>query len=275
MKASAKNTGQDREGIIMRQATNAIPAKRQQCIMEYLSEKRSITIREAARLCGVSEATARRDLDEMAHQSLLERTHGGAVLERGTGLEMVHDEKMKVMIPEKTRIAKAAVKLIKEGDSIFLDSGTTTLLLSGLLQGIPNLTVITYNLDIAYSVKLDKTSALIVTGGIRRDGYGSLVGPIAEDMIRGLSVDFAFLGADAISVRHGVFNSNFVELGVKRSAIACGQTRVLLSDHTKFKHKALTKVCDMDEFDVVITDNGLDQENRKLLEDKVRRLILV
>lgn len=255
--------------------TTAIPAQRHQIIIGYLTKKRSITIREAAKLCGVSEATARRDLDEMAVQGMLERTHGGAVLERGTGLEMVHDEKLKLMIPEKTRIAKAAAALIKEGDSIFLDSGTTTLMLAKQLESVPNLTVITYNLDIAYGVNLEKSSTLIVTGGIRRDGYNALMGSVAEEMIQKLSVDIVFLGADAINPEYGVFNSNFLELGVKRCSIACAQRRVLLSDHTKFKRKALTKVCEIDEFDVIITDKGLDEETRLAVEEHVPRLLLV
>ena len=85
----------------MHQTTSSMPAKRQQSIMDYLNERRSITIKEAANLCKVSEATARRDLDEMAGMGYLERTHGGAVIERGTGLERGVDEKMKLMIPEK------------------------------------------------------------------------------------------------------------------------------------------------------------------------------
>ena len=257
----------------MHQTTSSMPAKRQQSIMDYLNERRSITIKEAANLCKVSEATARRDLDEMAGMGYLERTHGGAVIERGTGLERGVDEKMKLMIPEKTKIAQKAAELIKDGCSIFLDSGTTTLLLAKTLHRFQNLTVITHNLDIAYNIKLDKTSALIVTGGIRRDGYNVLVGQIAEEMVRKLCVDIVFLGADAINPEYGVFDSNFIEIGIKRSIIASGRYRVLLSDHTKFRRKALTKVCDIDDFDVVITDAGIDEETVEILNDKAINLI--
>ena len=259
----------------MGQITNTIPAKRQQNIMEYLSVNRSITIKEAASLCQVSEATARRDLDDLSVQGLLERTHGGAVLEKGTALEMVHAEKMKVMIPEKTRIAKEAAKLIKNGCSIFLDSGTTTLLLAGLLSPFKNLTVVTHNLDIAYHIKLDKSSSLIVTGGIRRDDYGVLIGSIAEELVNKLRVDLAFLGADGVIPGSGVYNSNFLEIGIKRSIIHCGESRILLADHTKFKQRALTKVCDIEEFDMVITDQGLDEETAGLLKEGPLKLICV
>ena len=259
----------------MNQTVNTIPAKRQQNIMEYLLSRYSITIKEAAELCQVSESTARRDLDEMASQGLIERTHGGAVIERGTGLEKEYSEKMKLMIPEKTQIASAAAGLIRNGNSIFLDSGTTTLLLAKQLQMYKNLTVITHNLDIAYHVKLDQTSSLVVTGGIRRDGYNVLVGEIAEEMVNKLSVDFAFLGADAINPKWGVFDSSFLELGIKRSGIASARRRILLCDHTKFMRKALTKICDIEEFDTLITDEGVPEEAKEILTSKIKNLIIV
>ena len=177
--------------------------------------------------------------------------------------------------PEKTRIAKEAAKLIKDGYSIFLDSGTTTLLLAGQLLPFQNLTVVTHNLDIAYHAKLDKSSTLIVTGGMRRDDYGVLIGSITEELVNKLSVDFAFLGADAVNPGSGVYNSNFLEIGTKKSIINCGENRVLLTDHTKFKQRALTKICDIEEFDIIITDNGIDDETREILEEKVTRLITV
>lgn len=259
----------------MTQTTNSIPAQRQQLIADYLTAQFSITIKEAAELCNVSEATARRDIDELAAAGLLERTHGGAVLHKGTGVEEMHAEKMKVMIPEKTRIAKEAAKLIKDGDSIFLDSGTTTLMLAQQLQGFQKLTVVTNNLDIAGTTKLDTSSTMIVTGGIRRDGYSVLVGHIAEELVQKLCVDIIFLGADAISPRNGVFNTNFMEIGIKKSIVASGRKRVLISDHSKFEQKALAKVCDIEEFDTIITDDGIDSSTREILEKKIPNLIVV
>lgn len=259
----------------MTQIANSIPAGRQQLITEYMEVKFSISIKEAAELCNVSEATARRDLDDMAAAGLLERTHGGAVVHKGTGFEEYHDEKMKAMIPEKTRIAKEAVKLIKDGDSIFLDSGSTTYLLAQQLENIKKLTVVTNNLDIASSAKLDTSSTMIVTGGVRRDGYSVLVGDIAEELVRKLYVDIAFVGADAISPKSGVYNSNFMEIGIKKSIVSSGKKRVLLTDHSKFKQKALAKICDIEEFDTIITDDGIDREIKEYLEKRIPNLFVV
>ena len=255
----------------MEEINICIPAQRQQQILEYLQSKKSITIRKAAEIFMVSEATVRRDLDELASTGKIERTHGGAVIHTGTGFEWQHAEKMQEMIPEKKRIAIAAKKLIEDGDSLFLDTGTTTYLLAEELKEKKRLTVVTNNLDIAYTTELDATSTMIITGGIRRDGYSSLVGDIAADLVRKLYVDVSFIGADAVSVGNGVFN----EIGIKKSGIESGKRKVLLADSSKFSRKALAKICDLQEFDIIITDSGIDEAQLRILKEKIARVIIV
>ena len=259
----------------MEEINICIPAQRQQQILEYLQSQKSITIRKAAEIFMVSEATIRRDLDELASTGKIERTHGGAVLHTGTGFEWQHAEKMQEMIPEKKRIAIAAKKLIEDGDSLFLDTGTTTYLLAEELKEKKRLTVVTNNLDIAYTTELDATSTMIITGGIRRDGYSSLVGDIAADLVRKLYVDVSFIGADAVSVGNGVFNTNFNEIGIKKSGIESGKRKVLLADSSKFSRKALAKICDLQEFDIIITDSGIDEAQLRILKEKIARVIIV
>ena len=214
-------------------------------------------------------------MDELASTGKIERTHGGAVIHTGTGFEWQHAEKMQEMIPEKKRIAIAAKKLIEDGDSLFLDTGTTTYLLAEELKEKKRLTVVTNNLDIAYTTELDATSTMIITGGIRRDGYSSLVGDIAADLVRKLYVDVSFIGADAISVGNGVFNTNFNEIGIKKSGIESGKRKVLLADSSKFSRKALAKICDLQEFDIIITDSGIDEAQLRILKEKIARVIIV
>ena len=97
---------------------------------------------------------------------------------------------------------------------------------------------------------------------------------MAEEFIRQLYVDISFVGADAINVKNGIFNSNFMEIGIKKSMVASGKKTVLLADHSKFKQKALAKVCGLEDFDAVITDNGLDSETIKRIKAKVPNLII-
>jgi len=253
----------------------SIPAKRQQRIVSYINEKSGAQIKELSDLCHVSEATIRRDLDELAQSGQVERTHGGAMAVSSTSFERYHSEKIKLMTAEKRRIAKRAAELVKDGDSVFLDSGTTAFFLAQHLTQHRNLTIITNNLDIAYAVQVHASSTMVVTGGIRRDNYSVLVGSTTESFIKSLYVDIAFMGSDAVNPRAGVFNSNFMEIGVKQEVAKCGKRLVLITDRSKFSRRALTKVCDLSAIDVVITDKGLEEDIRELLCEQISNVILV
>lgn len=233
---------------------------RQQAILEHINNAGSAQIKELAVELGVSEATVRRDFDELAQSGLAERVHGGLVKANGTAFERYHSEKLQSMLQEKQRIARKAASLIENGDSIFLDSGTTTYFIAQNLSMLTDLTIITNNLDIALSCKFHPTSTLLVTGGVRRDNYSVLIGDVAENMLKSFFVDIAFLGCDAISLDNGVYNTNFMELGIKKQIVACGRRLVLVTDSSKFHKKALAKVCDVQELDMVITDDGLDRD---------------
>ena len=144
-----------------------------------------------------------------------------------------------------------------------------------MLSNIECLTVVTNSLDIAYSIKLGAASTMIVTGGVRRDGFSVLTGNIAEELTRGLCVDISFLGTDAIDVNSGLYNSNVSEIVMKRCILKSGRKKVLLADHSKFETKALVKVCEVEDLDVIITDGGLSSEYRETLEGKVKKIIIV
>ncbi|MBC8536660.1 DeoR/GlpR family DNA-binding transcription regulator [Feifania hominis] len=254
----------------------AIPAQRQKQILEYIKDTGSGQIRELAAYTGVSEATIRRDLDALDRAGLIERKHGGAVTQGlSTSFEQIHSEKMKLMLDEKRRIARRAAHRIKDGESVFLDSGTTSFFVGANLKHHRNLTIVTHNLQIAANIEIDRTSSVIVTGGIRRDEYSVLAGAIAEDFVRDLSVDRVILGADAVDAALGVYNSNFVEIGMKKLLVRCGRQTILTCDSSKFTGTALAKICDIGEIDTIITDTGLDEEKRRELLSSGVELILV
>ncbi len=225
-----------------------------------IGEKGVVQIAELAEICGVSLATIRRDLNELDHDGAIRRTHGGAVL-RDTGpQEQPHRKKLQMMRAEKTRIALAAAHMISDGESIFLDSGTTTMLIAKRLEHFKNLTVITNNTDIIQTIQLHTSSQLIIVGGICRQDFSVLVGPTAEDFIRNLKISKVFIGADAVDAHAGLYSSNILEVTLKQLSIRSGQTKVLVTDSTKFQIDGLMKVCGLEEFDYIITDNGLDAE---------------
>lgn len=248
---------------------------RQQKILDYINVNGSAQIRDLAQVHAVSEATIRRDFDELAQFGLIDRTHGGAVRSNSTTFERVHSEKMTLMHEEKKRVAAYAASLVKNGDSIFLDSGTTTYFIARELCYHKNLTIVTNNIDIAQSVHFDPTVSLIVTGGIRREQYSVLIGSIAEQVIRSFCVDKAFMGCDAIDAAGGIYNTNFMEIGVKQCVARCGKTTILVTDSSKFYIKALAKVCGLEEIDMIVTDSGLDEKTVQAVQKNGISMVLV
>ena len=238
-----------------------IPAERQKKMMEYIELHTSAQIHELAQEFHVSEATVRRDLDELDQQGALRRTHGGAIKrDRSTSYEHMYAEKIDLMTDEKQRIAAYAAQLVHDGDTVMIDSGTTAFFIAQALAHHENLTLITNDLYIAYQTPIHPSSTLIVTGGTRRQGRQELVGTLTENFIRDTHVDIAFVGADGVDFAAGITNANFAEVGIKRLMIASAHRSVIVVDHSKFGRVALARICDLNEGGLILTDRGLDEE---------------
>ena len=236
-----------------------IPAERQKKMMEYIEANTSAQIHELAEKFHVSEATVRRDLDDLDQQGALRRTHGGAIkVDRSTSYESMYSEKINQMIEEKHRIADFAANLVHPGDTVLIDSGTTTYFIAQALAHHESLTIITNDLYIAYQTPLHPSSILIVTGGVRRHSRQELVGTITENFIRDAHVDVAFIGVDGIDLTGGATNANFAEVGVKRLMLQSAARSVIVADHSKFGRVALARICDLKEASLLITDRGID-----------------
>ena len=238
-----------------------IPAQRQQMILDYIRKQEGANIKELASYLEVSEATVRRDLDNLAEAGEIERTHGGAVQPQEKIIEYTYDTKMELRREEKTRIAKEVAKMVKDGDNVYLGSGTTVYFVAREIASLENLTIITSNLYIAQFLPIHPTSSLIVTGGERRFDYNLMTGRLAEDFLRNIKVDISILGCDAVDV-------------IKRLAAQAARMTVLASDHSKFGKTALSKVFDLDAADYIVTDNGLDSGMEKSI-NQITNLILV
>ncbi|MFR3529836.1 MAG: DeoR/GlpR family DNA-binding transcription regulator [Lachnospiraceae bacterium] len=251
-----------------------IPAQRQQQIVEYIKKHEGANIKELAKHLGVSEATVRRDLDNLAEEGEVERTHGGAVRGQERAPEYTYDVKMELNKEEKTRIAKEAAKRVRKGDKIYLGSGTTVYFVAKEIAEIENLTIITSNLYIAQFIPVHPSSSLIVTGGERRYDYNLMAGTLTENFLRDIRVDISILGCDAIDVEFGVSDSNVSESVVKSLAAEAAGETLIVTDHSKFGKTALSKVFDLSKVDYIITDKGADEEMMEAVRQKTQ-LILV
>ena len=165
-----------------------------------------------------------------------------------------------MMLEEKHRIAEHAAQLVHPGDTVLIDSGTTTFFIAQALAHHENLTIITNDLYIAYQTPIHASSMLIVTGGTRRQGRQELVGSIPESFVRDSHVDVAFIGVDGIDLTGGVTNANFTEVGLKRLMLRSAARSVIVADHTKFGRVALARICDLREVSLLITDRGIENE---------------
>lgn len=237
-----------------------IPAQRQQQILEYIKKHEGANIKELAEHLAVSEATVRRDLDNLAENGEIERTHGGAIRGQEKVLEYTYDMKMELKRDEKMRIAKEAAKMVQKGDKIYLGSGTTVYFVAKEIADVENLTIITSNLYIAQFLPVHPSSSLIVTGGERRYDYNLMAGTLTENFLRDIRVDISILGCDAIDVEFGLSDSNVNESLVKKLAAEAARETIIVTDHSKFGKTALSKVFELSKVDYIIADEGGDTE---------------
>jgi len=240
--------------------TAMLPVQRRQ---EILNAVRAGTshVAELASAFGVSEMTVRRDLRDLEREGKLTRVHGGAISPGEPSFAEVVVERL----DQKDRIGAAAAALVADGQTIMLDIGTTTLQLARHLRG-RNVTVITSNLA-AYEELLPETTVeLVLLGGVVRRNYRSLVGVLAEDALRQLRADIAFLGASGVGDDLAVMDDTMVEVPIKRAMLASSAKAVLLADSAKLGMRGSVRICGAGELDAVVTDD----EAPAALQDELR-----
>ena len=233
-----------------------LPAERRQRILELIQHSGSATVEELAEAVGSSSSTVRRDLDRLAALSLVIRTHGGAVLPtHSTAYEKRYTEK-RILRQHENHIGKAAAEFVQEGETVILDSGSTTLEVARNLAAKKHLTIITNDLFIATEITYHPSTTVIVTGGILRPGFNVVVGSATESFLMSVHVDKSFLGGDAVDFDYGLTNATLSEASVKQLMIKAAREAYLVVDHTKFGQRALAKVADLESFKLIVTDHG-------------------
>jgi DeoR/GlpR family transcriptional regulator of sugar metabolism len=207
--------------------------------------------------------TVRRDLAELERDGKVTRVHGGAVR---SAAEPAFAEIVIERLEQKDRIGALAAGLVSDGQTIILDIGTTTLQLARHLRG-RTLTVITSNLA-AYEELLPESSIeLVLLGGTVRRNYRSLVGVLAEDALRQLRADVAFIGASGIDRDDlAVVDTTMVEVPIKRAMMAAAARSVLLADSAKFGMRGVVRVCGVEALDGLVTDDEIPAACREALD---------
>lgn len=250
------------------------PAERRSYELERLEEQGHLSVNDLSEKLGVSTATIRKDLQFLEDQSLLIRTHGGAIARNGYAFNISVDEKAQRQEEEKRQIGKAGAKRINDRDTLILDAGTTTLQIARNLDDPSGLTVATHSLHVASEMLGTSEINLLLLGGTVRSKSASTVGPYAEEMIRDHSFRKLFLAGDGFDLSHGLTTTNDQEAHLNRLMIESAEKTIVVVDSTKFGRRGLCRICKTSEIDAVITDDGIPNEVASELRKRGSQLII-
>ncbi|MBE3592245.1 MAG: DeoR/GlpR transcriptional regulator [Thermoanaerobacter sp.] len=251
--------------------------ERKQRIMNILYQKQSITIDELLQLLNVSPATIRRDVKELAEKGLVIRYPGGISLPTFSfGYEPSLKERESKNLKAKYAIAQEAVKLIKEGEVIGIDIGTTTLEFAKALISyqVQNITVFTFSIPIAYTLAHSNLKVFL-TGGQINPKELSLSGPIVREIIKQYHFDKFFLGAAGITEEAGISDFDIDAIEIKKLFIKNSREVILLTDSSKFGKTSFKTICGFEEINKIITDEKIEPIYLKLLKKKGVETIIV
>jgi DeoR family transcriptional regulator of aga operon len=243
--------------------------------MELLDREGRVLVTELAARFRTSHVTIRNDLEILHTRGQLHRTHGGALpIESGALLDPSLREKQELHRDEKRRIGEAAAKLLKEGQSVVLDSGTTTTAAARALRDFRQLTVITNAVNIAAELA-GSPIEVILTGGVLREKSFSLVGPLAEETLRRLSADVLLLGVDGFDVNFGLTTPNLLEANVNRVMMEISRRTVAICDSSKFGRRSLSLIGPPSVVHQIITDNRISKSDLRALKQSGIEVIVV
>lgn len=253
---------------------NMLNEERRRKILDLVRQDHQVTVADLCQRCQVSAGTIRQDLTVLDQRGLLQRTHGGAVSLNRRGFEPLADEKKILHQQEKQAIAEMALSLIHDGDTLVLDTGTTTLALARMLTARRQLTVVTNDLAIALELENQPEISVILTGGLLRRQFHCTIGPAALASLADLRVDRAFLAANGFSLDDGLTTPNLDMADLKRGFLRIAREPYLLCDSSKYGRTSFVRYAGLHEIHTLITDDRVsDEEKRTLAEAGVRLLI--
>lgn len=235
-------------------------------IMDNLLKQGSILVTELANIMQVSSVTIRKDLTNLEKEGKLYRSHGRAILINPFTNNRTVTEKEKLNMDEKQLIGIEAAKLITPNDSIVLASGTTIHALARNITPESRLTVVTASLQVAEVLAPLDNVELIQLGGIVRHTSLSVVGKYAEMILSGFSFSKLYLGVDGIDLEFGISTTDMREAEINRTMMQTAQKTIVLADSTKFGRRGFAKISNIEDVDMIITDNRLPMATRQQVE---------
>jgi DeoR family transcriptional regulator, aga operon transcriptional repressor len=244
-------------------------------ILELLDKNGQVRVSELTAMFGVSEVTIRNDLDRLEKKKLLIKTRGGGIQTPRVGFDYEFNKELTQSLREKQAIGKKAAELVKEKDTIIIDSGTTTLEVARNLTHFNELTIITNGILIANELARYPNLHVVMLGGTLRHSSLSLIGPIAEENLKNLFCDKAFLGVNGIDSMYGMFTTHIEDASLNRQMIAMSKETIVVTDSSKFQKRSFSIIGPINSIDTLVTDGGIPKEELRQLNNAGVQTIIV
>lgn len=248
--------------------------ERHQLILKKLNEEGQVYIQELSDLLEVSGVTIRKDLKLLEDKNLLFRTRGGGSINNPYTVEKPINEKELIRQEEKQRIARMALSIIGDNDSIIIGSGTTVFELAKALHPQHHITVITPAVKVTLELCHRSNVDVLQLGGLTRPNSSSVAGFQAERILEDISCGILFLGIDGIDLDFGLSITNLTEASLNQKMIESAQTVAILADSSKFGRRGLGKVCNLDQVQYIITDDGVPLHIVKQIEERGIKVLI-
>ena len=251
--------------------------ERRSLLLNQLKNEGKIYISDLIKQFDISEVSIRKDLAVLEERKLLLRVKGGAVnMHQSVDYDdMTISQKQGLHSREKQLMGKFAASIIKDGETVILDSGTTTMEIAKNLEGLNNLTIITNALDIAITLNNYDRFNVITLGGKMRSVSYSTVGMLAESALKNFYCDKLFLGVDSVSIKDGISTPNLEEASLNQAMINSAKEVISIFDSSKLGRRGFVHIASLDKIDTIITDSGISQDFRDHVEAAGIKLYVV
>lgn len=248
--------------------------ERHELILETLIKHESVQVSDLSSLLAVSTVTIRKDLTELEKDNKLYRSHGKAILINPYINNRSVNEKEKIATDEKNTIGRTAAAMITKDDSIIIASGTTVHALARNIHPIHKLTVISASLQVSEILAYNEAIDIIQLGGTLRHSSNSVVGKYAEGILSNFCCSKLFLGVDGIDLDFGITTTDVREADLNVEMMRIAQKTIVLADSSKFRRRGFSKIANIEDVDIIITDAGIPDSIARRIEEMGIELVI-
>ncbi len=242
--------------------------ERRREIATMVKEQGKVRVSDLSKLYRISEVSVRNDLSELEQMGALERVHGGAIAPHRPYYNMGFDERLVTNRDEKRRIAKEAAKLVSEGDTIVINSGTTSLYFTEEILSVPNIKIVTNSLLVAQATNGSSNTEVILLGGLFAQNNRYTFGETAIRQMQGYRVDKAVLSVDGVSVEDGITDYYYLEAELCRRMLARAHKTIVLADYTKIGRSSFSNIGQISDIDVLVTNREASKNELEQIREQ-------